>query len=469
MKNRKFSNFYLIIFFVLFFLVFASSIQAKTYYISPDGSDDNSGTKESPWATPGYASRQLNKGDDLIILGGTYYLNQYDDDIIMPSSGKKKNWTIIKGEKGNRPVLAGGDNLMTAIDISGKKYIKLKNIEITNNNGENFREGISGAGEPMNNIKIENLYIHHIDEFGIDLQDINHLLIKNTKIKYTGFGAIGSPAGEHGGWKNVTIRNSRLSYSGHYYQGENKIGPYDRPDGFGIEDSEGPIYIIKTYANHNKGDGLDSKAKNTFINKCIVANNYADGVKLWHGDSEIRNTLIYGRGDGNTITSPWSPIVIGSDNANDIFKIKNVTVDDAVGNNYVIHVQYDDPNTPITLVMKNNIFSSRGANNSPVYIGSAVNAKIKNNLFYLPNSDRILDYGSNSYTSNQIDNFGKNNIYGNPLFKQTAFGSKGNYYLKKNSPAIDKGMRKGAPKHDIRSKKRPKGKQVDIGAYERIK
>ncbi len=435
---------------------FSTCAQATTYYTSPDGSNSNPGTEQSPFADPGYASRQLSTSDNLIILGGTYYLSEYDADIITPPSGKKGDWTVIRGEKGNRPVLKGSNNLLTAINLPDNKYVKIKNLEITSDNGANFREAISGVESQLKHIIINNVYIHHIDEFGIDFKDVDDLTIDNTTIKYTGFGAIGGPSAENGGWRNILIRDSKLSYSGHYYQGEDKLGPYDRPDGFGIEESNGPIRIIRTSANYNMGDGLDSKSKNTYINRCIVANNYADGIKLWQGDSEIRNTLIYGRGGGNTITTPWSPIVIGSDNAGDVFKLKNNTIDDEVGNNYVTAIQYDD-SEDIKLYMKNNIFSSRGPNNSPVYIGESVDAKIKNNLFYFPNSNRILDYGNNSYTSDQVDGFGTNNIYANPRFTKK-------YKLKKNSPAIKSGMKKGAPTYDLDNKKR--GKKIDIGAYE---
>ena len=39
--------------------------------------------------------------------------------------------------------------------------------------------------------------------------------------------------------------------------------PYDRPDGFSIESSEGPIEISYTVVEHNRGDGIESKAANT--------------------------------------------------------------------------------------------------------------------------------------------------------------------------------------------------------------
>ena len=84
-----------------------------------------------------------------------------------------------------------------------------------------------------------------------------------------------------------------------YYQGKNQQSPWDRPDGFGIEASEGPVEISNTLSEHNYGDGLDSKSKRSYIHHCRVENNFADGVKIWGDSSKVENTLIYGIGDGN--------------------------------------------------------------------------------------------------------------------------------------------------------------------------
>jgi len=177
----------------------------------------------------------------------------------------------------------------------------------------------------------------------MNIQDVDDLQIIDCRIEYAGFGALGGPAGEHGGWRRVTIRGANLSWSGHYYQGgDGSNRPYDRPDGFGIEPCEGPILIEETIAEHNYGDGLDSKASNTTIRRAVVANNSCDGVKLWGNNSRIENTLIYGRGDGNPEPSPWAAIVIDQvEQANARFEIVNVTVDDYLGKNYLMYVQYE--------------------------------------------------------------------------------------------------------------------------------
>ena len=52
----------------------AGMIFAADYYVSPSGSDSNSGTSElSPWATFSHAWGILQSGDNLILLDGTYY------------------------------------------------------------------------------------------------------------------------------------------------------------------------------------------------------------------------------------------------------------------------------------------------------------------------------------------------------------------------------------------------------------
>jgi len=71
---------------------------------------------------------------------------------------------------------------------------------------------------------------------------------------------------------------------------------------------------------------LDSKAANTIIRRCIVANNSCDGVELWGAGSRVENTLIYGRGDGDPTPIPWAAIVIDSEIPNADFETTNVTV-----------------------------------------------------------------------------------------------------------------------------------------------
>lgn len=439
------------------------------YYVAPNGNNANPGTREQPWAAPGYGSRQLAPGDTLVILGGRYTLREYDADIITPPSGQASAWITITGETGNRPLLAGRDNLLTAINLSGIQYVRIQNLEITHDDtasgeGRWFREGVEILGAPSAHIVLQDLYIHHVDEFGVNIQDVDDLQILNCRIEYAGFGALGGPTGEHGGWRNVIIRRASLSWSGRYYQGgDGSDRPYDRPDGFGIEPSQGPILIEDAFAGHNYGDGLDSKAANTTIRRSIVANNSCDGVKVWADGSRIENVLIYGRGDGDNTTTPWSPIVIHTETANAHFEIVNVTVDDALGNNYLMHVQYDAPDMPVQLLLRNTIWRGMGPA-SPIFIGRATQLTADHNLFYMPQSAFVLEHGAAQYTAQTIGALGVGNLYGDAMFVAPAWGRPGDYHLQTDSPAINAGSTESAPTVDLEN--RPRDAQPDIGAYE---
>jgi hypothetical protein len=410
-----------------------------TFYVAPNGNDDNPGTRDLPFQSIARGVNALSPGETLVILARN---------------------------PDRKPVIAGERNLLAAFDIGGCHHLRIENLEITSTRRSPFREGITGTSAPVSNIVLQDLDLHHLDEFGIDIADAESLAIINCRITWCGFGAIGGPAGVAGGWRQVLISGCDLSYSGHYYQGGDGTNrPYDRPDGFGIEASAGPIEIVNTTASHNYGDGLDSKARHTWIHECLVANNSCDGVKLWGDSSRLENTLIYGRGDGNAATTPWSPLVISTENPAR-FEIVNCTIDDTLGDNYLFHCQYDQPNIPVTIVIVNTIFSSRGTNAPAIWLATAVSAELRHNLFYSPRDGRLLIQGDSVYNPEAVSRIGPGNIYANPQFIAPAWATTGDYHLSGTSPAIDAGDPVLAPAVDLDRRSRPRSAGFDIGCYE---
>ncbi len=452
-------------------IVSASGLaRPAAYYVDPAGDNANSGTLESPWATPGYGSRQLRPGDTLIIREGRYVLKEFDADILTPASGTPDLWVVIRGEAGTRPVLAGRDNLAAAIDLSGASYVRIENLEITHDDtvsGQStwFRDGLVIVDRPAAHIVLKSMYIHHLDEFGINIQDVDDLKIEDCRILYCGFGAVGGPAGEHGGVRNLVISGSELSWSGHYYQGgDGSDRPYDRPDGFGLEASSGPIEIVNTRAEHNYGDGLDSKAENTYIRNCVVAHNTCDGIKIWGDGSRVENSLIYGRGDGDSTRSPWASLVIDQvEKSGAGFEIVNCTIHDPL-EGYPAYFGYDQ-SVPITLLLRNTILVG---NEAPLFVGAMVSLTLDHSIVYIPLGDTQITTSSGDYTSAEIEagSLGAGNLSRDPLFVQSTWTGTGDYRLRSSSHAIDAGTATGAPALDLGHRTRPQGTGYDMGAYE---
>lgn len=437
----------------------------RTYYVAPGGSDSNPGTRKEPWASPGYGSKQIAAGDTMVIRGGRYTLATFYDDAVTPPSGTESAPTVVKGEKGNRPVLAGRNDLFSAIDVSGKSHVRIENLEVTSDRGARFRVGVEAADGPVADLVLKDLYIHHIDEGAVNVADANGMLIDNCRMAYCGTGCIMGPAGRQGGVRDLVVRDCYLGYSGHYYRGGPGPGPYDRPDGYGIEASEGPVEIAHTVVEHNRGDGLDSKTANTYIHDCVVANNGCDGVKLWAHDGRIANTLIYGAGDGVGGGSPWAGIVISAATAGSDFEIVNVTLHDNPSRRaYPMYVGYNEK-TPLNLLMRNTIVSN---GHGEAYFGDNVRLTADHCLFYRPSGGTQVTAGGRSYGAKELEAgaLGEGNRSGDPEFLKPAWGREGDFHLKKSSPAKDTGSTKGAPATDLDGNARPKGRACDMGCYQ---
>jgi len=460
------------------FSVPSQAVGGSVYYVSTAGDDSHSGTQAEPWRTPAYGSRQLQPGDTLVILGGTYTMSEYDTDLVKPPfPGADNAWITVKGEDGNRPRLTGSHSLLAAVEIPGMSYIRLQNLEIASEIDNPYSGGLrggieaggsAGPGGEISHVEIKDIEVHGIEEAGINFSgNIDDVTMENVYVHHTGGPAISAPGANGGsGWQNVVLRNCHVAYAGHFYQGQEQISPWERPDGIGMESSEGPLEIDHCVFEHNAGDGLDSKTKNTYVRETVIANNSCDSLKFWGDGSKAENVLIYGDGDGNPNNGLWASITIDTEHPGQ-FQFINVTVDDRVERgNYPVYIQYSY-SAAVTILMRNCIFAH---GNNVFYMGDSVTLNADHNIFYrsAEPSAPVVHYKGQDVLQSGIASLSQgDNICAEPNFVARAWGTDGDYHLRPGSPGIDAGTATGAPATDMDGTPRPQGAAVDMGSYER--
>ncbi len=128
--NYKTAKIFLIpaIFFAVF-LVFGNEARAATdYYVSPSGSDTNSGLATVPWATFAKAMTVLQPGDTLLIKNGTYY-----QTLNVTVSGSSGTPITIRAENDGQ-VVVDGESARIPLNVGGRSYIDIEGIIVKNSN-----------------------------------------------------------------------------------------------------------------------------------------------------------------------------------------------------------------------------------------------------------------------------------------------------------------------------------------------
>ncbi len=113
---------------------------ANDYYVSPSGSNLNNGSSGTPWQTLQYSVDQLQPGDALYILAGTY-----NEKINITVSGTVNNPIEIVGQSGAILDGTGLTNQTAMINVADQSYIQISSLTIQNNI-MNDAQGIAVSG-----------------------------------------------------------------------------------------------------------------------------------------------------------------------------------------------------------------------------------------------------------------------------------------------------------------------------------
>jgi hypothetical protein len=117
-----------VLFLVIVALTLPSLSQGATYYISPSGSDSANGlSSSSPWKTFSYALPQLQPGDTLIVMDGTYSVAQGTGLPAITCGGNANNGTeaqpiTIKAQNERKALLKSTGDYHHAFYMRGCSY-----------------------------------------------------------------------------------------------------------------------------------------------------------------------------------------------------------------------------------------------------------------------------------------------------------------------------------------------------------
>lgn len=153
----------------------------SNYYVSPSGSNDNSGTFSAPWQTLTYALPKLSPGDTLYVHGGIY-----QEAIDFNKSGTASNVITVQAYENEQPWIDGYYTLPGGIDwrdgYNGSQYLTLAIIRGNYIiwDGVNVR---NSAGQGLvttgHHVILKNCMINNCYSQGIMIQHGNNSVIDN--------------------------------------------------------------------------------------------------------------------------------------------------------------------------------------------------------------------------------------------------------------------------------------------------
>lgn len=144
-------------------IVTPSISKPHVYYVSPAGSEANSGAINTPFQTINTALERATPGDTVLVRGGVYY-----EKVSFPKSGTLGKLITVKAYPGEKPIIDGSKIIVSGwlslVTISNVRYISLEGFDICNLTSTAFNtdpEGISINGD-AHDITIKNCNIYNI-------------------------------------------------------------------------------------------------------------------------------------------------------------------------------------------------------------------------------------------------------------------------------------------------------------------
>lgn len=424
-------------------VVVTTPIVGKTYYVDASKSASGDGLSEAnAFKTLGEAANVTAAGDVVLVKDGTYSAFQET------TSGKANGWITWRNFPNHKPMISFDG--WQGIYIKGS-YVEIDGLTVRGNNANvtlagalkqgKGCENATGAYEPIyngNGIYVDSRQNASNNPTG---EKYHHVTIKNCTVYDCGGPGIGTIQADY-----IIIENCRI-YNNSWYSifGTSGISLYQHINSDASQEIKNIIRNNIVYGNRMFVPWSSGGCKFTDGNGIIIDDfkntQNSSTFGKYFGKTLIENNVVYNNGGRGIHCFLSDNITI----VNNTCYQNSATLEIDEGE---ITVYGNTANPSDNCSVYNNILFARTGEKVNT-VSNVTNYVHRNNLYF------------NSEIGSQLSTIGKS---GDPLFVNPATGD---FKLKAGSPAIDFGQSTlYFPKKDILGNARPKGKEVDCGAYE---
>jgi parallel beta-helix repeat protein len=435
-------------------IAISTSVKAATYYVSPNGNNNNAGTKDKPLASIQTAIDRAVAGDTIYLRGGVH---KPENPLWMGNVGKANARITMKPYAGEKAIIDGekifnsNSDYPSILSIGGG-YIDIQGLEIRNSPslGINLWRA--------NNIRLLNNRVHNNQDTGIGIFESSDVIANNNTVYRSS--AFNQPRTIEGGW------------------------------GSGIAAGKSTrITLNSNLVYENYGEGIacilsdDCRAANNVVYDNYSVEMYFDNAT----NSSFSKNFIYNtgnRGFFRNLGGVWQP-ASGIQMANESYATSNPLNNNIVRNNIVVgggwgffYGSYQNGGGLKNTKILNNTFY--GAANDLLFINRDLghqNSIFANNIFYQTGGKPLtfiegsidgIDFTHNLWFGNTPDSIvtSPKDIFANPLLFNAGGLNASDYRLKANSPAINKGKKFSIVVGDYFKQNRSIDGFYDIGAHE---
>ncbi|HUP48961.1 MAG TPA: right-handed parallel beta-helix repeat-containing protein [Thermoanaerobaculia bacterium] len=425
-------------------LALASTASAATYYVSPTGSDSNSGSISAPFRTISKGAGVARPGDVVLVRGGVYY------EVVKASvKGTATARISLEAYPGEKPVIDGSNSSSNTdlVQLGSAEYLDFKGFEVRHAT----RLGIAGWG--ASNVRIVNNTILGSRRGGI----------------YLGYSSFGKAY-------ELTIAGNTVYNNVRENELHNMNGGWGQS--ISVQYADG-VTITGNRVYENDGEGIAIVGSdNALVQGNEIYDNFSVGIYLDNAQSTtIDGNLVHSTGNTRYFRDGYPAAGIGM--ANEFYSTQNPLTDNRIMNNIVVDTRwgiyygaYEYGGGLKNTLVSNNTFHQ--AHTAMIWIESDAHSGtiVQNNVFsqsggglmHTGTTSGLIFRHNNWYGGNAGAAAGERDVIGNPLFANAGGRRAEDYSLAAFSPAIHTGFDVALVEKDFWGGTRTPA--YDIGAHE---